>query len=151
MQLSHAGVEPLLQLCALPPSVQPENAETNLAENDRVNGHFVLMAPQPRHDPRVGGGPGGLAQNIGVDEISHSVSVNSELNGNEVSLLRARQQPVDDPLIGASGTTLEFVHAFIPGAEPRIPGLHVDGIQPVAASAGNTIWPLDETLVLMAW
>ena len=57
------------------------NAEPDLAQNDGINHQFTLVAPQPLECPGIGGGLGRLAEDIGVDQIGHSVSVDSDSMG----------------------------------------------------------------------
>ncbi len=75
------AIEPLFE----PPTAfsdrQDEDPESNLAEDHRIDGDFLLMARQPSQHPWVGIGLGGFAENVGVDQIGHSVSVDSDLMG----------------------------------------------------------------------
>ena len=54
------------------------DAETNLAQDDRVHSELALVCPQPVNDRGRGLGLGGFAQDIGIYEISHMSSVDSE-------------------------------------------------------------------------
>ena len=57
------------------------NAEPNLAQNDGINHQFTLVAPQPVDCRGIGGRISGFAKDIGVDEVGHSVSVDSDSMG----------------------------------------------------------------------
>jgi len=57
------------------------NAEPDLAQNDGINHQFTLVASQPLDCLRIWGRLGGLAEDIGVDQIGHSVSVDSDSMG----------------------------------------------------------------------
>jgi len=54
------------------------NAEANLAQNYRVNCYRPLIAPQPFDRIGIGRELGGLAEDICIDQIGHSVSVDSD-------------------------------------------------------------------------
>src|SRR5437899_2080756 len=62
-----AGIEPPL--------------EARSALSRGIGGDVSLVLPQPLDDARVGDRLCGLAQNVGVDQISHSASVDSDSIG----------------------------------------------------------------------
>jgi len=64
-------LKPTLQTRAAFPSWQEKNTETDLAEDDGVDGDLPLMTRQPFQDPGIGLGPGSLAQNVGVNQERH--------------------------------------------------------------------------------
>jgi len=49
-----ARVEPTFQGGPLPSTGKNENPESELAENDGIDGDIWLMCTKPRHDPRIG-------------------------------------------------------------------------------------------------
>ena len=57
------------------------NAEANLTQNYGVYCYGTLVVPQPLDCIGIGGRLGGLAEDISVDQISHSVSVDSDSIG----------------------------------------------------------------------
>ena len=57
------------------------DAEANLAQNDGVNRQFALVAAQPLDCFGMGLWLGGLTEDIGIDQIGHSVSVDSDSIG----------------------------------------------------------------------
>ena len=57
---------------------EEQDAEANLAEDDRIDGDRALVAVQPLDNPRVRIGLGRLGEDVGIDEVHHSVSVDSE-------------------------------------------------------------------------
>ncbi len=74
-------IEPVFQGSPLPSLGKDQNPESQLAKYDRIDGDVRLMSAKPRHDARVGRRFGRLAQNIGVDQIFHIESVDSESTG----------------------------------------------------------------------
>ena len=60
---------------------QEMNAESDLAQNDGVNHQVTLVAPQPFDGLGIGRGLGGYAEDMGDDQIGHSVSVDSDSMG----------------------------------------------------------------------
>ena len=57
------------------------NAEANLTQNDGVYRNCTLVVPQPLDCIGIGRKLGGLAKNVGVDQIGHNVSVDSDSMG----------------------------------------------------------------------
>ena len=78
-------VEPAFQGGPLPSLGKDENPESEFAENDGIDGDIWLMCAKPRHDPRIGRWLGRLAQNVRVDQVLHSASVDSETMGTKKS------------------------------------------------------------------
>src|SRR6185503_21149106 len=64
----------------LPPR-QEQNAEPHLADDDGIDGDVLLMASKPRDDTRIGDWFRWLAEDVGIDQVPHSVSVESESTG----------------------------------------------------------------------
>ncbi len=78
-------VEPAFQGGPLPSLGKDENPESEFAENDGIDGDIWLMCAKPRYDPRIGRRFRRLAQNVGVDQVLHSASVDSESIGTKKS------------------------------------------------------------------
>src|SRR5262249_55064002 len=53
-------------------------AEANFAEDDRIDGELSLMFAQPIHDLDFRCRLGWLGKHIGIDEVDHNVSVDSD-------------------------------------------------------------------------
>src|SRR5262249_52734044 len=62
------GLEPLLQPPPLLAIVQHEDAEANLAQDDRIDDEVTLVAEQPRDTTRVRRSLGDLAEHVRVDQ-----------------------------------------------------------------------------------
>ena len=77
--------EPTFQGGPLPSLGKHENPESQFAENDRIDGNVWLICAKPRYDTRIGGWFRRLAQNVGVDQVLHSASVDSESMGTKKS------------------------------------------------------------------
>ncbi len=57
------------------------NAEANLTQNYGVYRYRTLVVPQPLNGIGIGDRLGGLAENISIDQVGHSVSVDSDSIG----------------------------------------------------------------------
>ncbi len=79
--MSDPGVEPPLEGLAFLPPGQQQDAESQLAEHDGIDDDVVFVGAQPREHARIGGGSGRLAQDVRVDQVLHSVSVDSDVTG----------------------------------------------------------------------
>jgi hypothetical protein len=71
-------LEPAFKLGAPPTACQKKDAEADLTQDDWIDDDRALVASQPLDDAGVGFGLGRLREDVGVDEVSHSVSVDSE-------------------------------------------------------------------------
>ena len=71
------GLKPFLKPRSSPSFRQKQDSETKLAENDRIDGDFSFVSSQPFNDFRMRCRFGRLAENIGIDEVGHSASVDS--------------------------------------------------------------------------
>ena len=80
-QPAHARVEPSLEPAAPPAAREQQDAEPDLAEDDRIDDESCLVPPEPVHDGRPRAWPRGLAQHVGVDQVPHSESVDSDTMG----------------------------------------------------------------------
>jgi hypothetical protein len=144
---SGPGVEPPLETGAPPPAGQQENAEAQLTEDDRIDDDFTLVLSEPVNHFGIGHLLGWLAEDVSVDKIFHSVSVDSESIG--------RKKPFSGQASSQS-TTLSFR-----GADRRFESVLtaidtfdvelLTGFDPVLwpISAGSAIWPFDETVVFI--
>ena len=57
------------------------NAKAKLTQNYGVDRYRTLVVPQPFDCIGIGDRLGGLAEDIGIDQIDHSVSVDSDSIG----------------------------------------------------------------------
>lgn len=73
-----AILEPSLQTFAALSLRQEKDAEKDLAENDGIDSDLSLVLSQPPQNPRIRVGPGGLAEDVRVDQQGQSVSVDSD-------------------------------------------------------------------------
>jgi hypothetical protein len=78
-------VEPTFQGGPLPSFGKDENPESQFAKNEGIDSDVWLMSAKPCHDSRIGRRFRRLAQNVGVDQILHSASVDSESMGTKKS------------------------------------------------------------------
>ena len=96
-------IEPAFLGGPLPPLGKDENPESQFAENDGIDGDLWLMCAKPRHDTRIGRWFCRLAQNVGVDQVLHSASVDSESIGTKKSFCgQASSQSMTPSLCGAA-------------------------------------------------
>jgi hypothetical protein len=107
--------------------VPGKTPESELAENDGIDGDIPLMCAKPRHDPRIGRWFRRLAQNAGVDQVLHSASVDSE-SGDEKILPRTGEQPVNGALVQRSRTPDQAIVPAIDTLDvellPRLDSVH---------------------------
>ena len=76
-----AAIEPLLQPGAPPSPRQQQNPESNLAEYEGIDHKVALVATKPVERTRVWSDLRRLAQDVGVNEVGHSASVDSDSMG----------------------------------------------------------------------
>ena len=98
------ALEPLLQPRATPARRQKLDPESQLTEDDRVDGDLAFMATEPIDDLCIRPRPRGLTEDIRIDEEFHGGSqVVGRFRGDshEETLLRAGKQPVRQSLIGS--------------------------------------------------
>lgn len=74
-------LKPVLEPLSSCATRQQEDAESDLAQDDRIDDDRTLIAPQPLHYRGIGLGLGRLGEDVGVDEILQSVSVDSDSTG----------------------------------------------------------------------
>jgi hypothetical protein len=99
-------VEPAFQGGPLPSFGKDENPESQFAKNDGIDGDVWLMCAKPRHDTRIGPRLRRLAQNVGVDQVLHSASVDSESIGTKKCFRgQASSQSMAPSFFGAARRT----------------------------------------------
>jgi len=81
VETPNSCVEPAFQCSPLSSPGKNENSESQFAENDRIDGNLLLICAEPLNDSNVGQRFGRLAQDVGIDQVFHSVSVDSESTG----------------------------------------------------------------------
>lgn len=74
----HSLIEPALQPRASSAPRQQENPEPDLTQDNRVDDELPLVAAQPFDHPLIGLRLGRLGKDVGIDEVLHSESVDSE-------------------------------------------------------------------------
>ena len=93
VQASDPCFEPALQRSPLPFLRKNENSESPFADNDGIDGDVRFMCPKARQDTRIGRRFRWLTQHVGVDQLLHSASVDSESMGTKKSFRgQARSQ-----------------------------------------------------------
>jgi len=100
---ANAAIEPLLQPPAASTRRQKLDPESQLTENDRIDGDLAFMTTEPVDDLGIGPRPRGLAEGICInEELRRGSQVVGRFRGDshEEPLLRTRKQPVRQPLIG---------------------------------------------------
>ena len=81
-----ACIEPTFQRRSPLSLGKDKNAEAQFPENHGIDGDVRFVGAKPLHDPRVRCWFRRLAQNVGVNQIFHRVSVDSESMGTKKSL-----------------------------------------------------------------
>src|SRR5208282_2905741 len=122
----HARIEPVLEPGAFLPRRQKENSEPQFAENDGVDRDLALVLSQPFDGLGVGRRPRRLAENVGVDKVSHSVSVDPDSIGTKKPFSGQPRSQSSAPSLGAGERRLSRY------------------------SPGRTIWPFEETVVFIS-
>src|SRR5690349_4964173 len=139
--------EPLLQCSAPSSPPQQENAELQLAENDGIDRKLPFIVREPLHDTPIGHGLGRLTENVGVDQISHSLSVDSDSMGTKKPFSGHAKSHWSTPSLIRDERRLRRY-------SPR-PRRSTSNSWPASmwsrsrSSAGSTIWPFEETVVFM--
>jgi len=95
-------VEPAFQGSSVPSLRKDENPESKFAENDGIDGNIRLMCAKPRHDPRIGRRFRRLAQDVSVDQVLHSASVDSESIGTKKSFCGQSSSQSTAPSFGGA-------------------------------------------------
>ena len=113
-----------------------------------IDGKMWLMCAKPRHDPRIGRRFRRLAENVGVDKVSHSVSVDPDSIGTKKPFSGQPRSQSSAPSLGAGERRLSRY-------SPR-PRRSTSNACPASIrscrrnSAGRTIWPFEETVVFIS-
>src|ERR1039457_4703316 len=81
MEALDTVVEPPLEGRSLLALGQQQNAESHLAEDDGVDRDVLFVGAKPLDHPGIRCRLGRLAQDVGVDQVLHSASVESESTG----------------------------------------------------------------------
>ena len=81
VNLLYALLEPLLESAPALSFWQKMNTELNFTENNRVDGNFAFIFSEPRDNRKIWDRLRELAEDVRVDEIFHSVSVDSDSIG----------------------------------------------------------------------
>ena len=106
MEALHARVEPAFQRGPFSSLGKNEDAASQLANNDGIDGDVRLVRTEPCHDARIGHWLRRLAQNVGVDEVLHSASVDSDSIGTKKSFRgQASSQSMTPSFGGAARRT----------------------------------------------
>ena len=83
-----------------------ENAKSQFAENNGIYSEVPLMCAKPRHHTRIGRWFRRLAQDVGVNQVLHSASVDSESMGTKKSFRgQVSSQSMAPSLCGAARRT----------------------------------------------
>ncbi len=85
MEMPDPRVEPAFQARSLCSFGQDKDTESKLAQNDGIDRQIPRVCAKPFHNTRIGSWLRGLAQNVGVDQVLHSESVDSESMGTKKS------------------------------------------------------------------
>src|SRR5579883_2413315 len=78
VELSDSGVEPAFQRCPLSALGQDENPESQFSQDHRVDSDLRLMNAKPLDYSQVGGWFRRLTEDVGINQIPHRASVDSE-------------------------------------------------------------------------
>ena len=81
MNATNPFIEPGFEAGPLFAARQKQDSEPYLTENHRVDDDLNLVGFEPVHDRWMGIGFGRFAQDVGVDQIGHRVSVDSDSMG----------------------------------------------------------------------
>jgi hypothetical protein len=138
---------PPLEAGAPPSVVQQENAEAQLAEADGIYGDFTFVVAQPFDPFGIREPLGRLAEDVGVDQISRNVSVDSDPTGTKKPFPGQASSQSTTPSFGASERRLS---RYSPRSRRSMsnswPALSRSCCR---ISAGRTIWPFDDMVVFM--
>ena len=81
METPDSCVKPAFQRSPLPSPGKDKDPESQFAKNDWIDGDLQLIRAEPLDHSDVGYRFGRLAQHVGIDQVFHSVSVDSESTG----------------------------------------------------------------------
>src|SRR6266487_1814842 len=154
-EVHNALVKPTLEPLTSSARRHPVNAEADFANDDRINCDLNLIATQPFQDLRHRRWLGGLAEDVRIDEIGHP-----SLGGRMSSVVSVRSRGWNQPFSGqfnnqSTNPSLRRRAFRLSRYSPRSirstsnfwPGLMSSCCR---MSAGRTIWPLLEMVVVMS-
>ena len=95
---------PAFQGGLLPSLRKDQSPESEFAENDGIDGDIGLMCAKPRNDPRIGRWFRRLTQNVGIDQVLHSASVDSESMGTKKSFCGQASSHAMAPSFGGAAS-----------------------------------------------
>src|SRR5438034_6810536 len=153
-EVHNALIKPTLEPLASWTRRHPINAEADFANDDRINCDLNLIATQPFQDLCHRGWLGGLAEDVRIDEIGHP-SLGSWMSSVVSVRSRGWNQPFSGQFNSQSTNPSLRRRAFrLSMYSPRSirstsnfwPGLMSSWCR---MSAGRTIWPLLEMVVVM--
>jgi hypothetical protein len=81
LETARSGVEPTLQLAPPLSFGKDQDSKPKLSEDDGIDRDVGSMSAKPVEDARIRNWFGGLAEDVSVDEVLHSVSVDSDSMG----------------------------------------------------------------------
>jgi hypothetical protein len=102
VQALDSVVKPTFQCGPFFPFRQDENAEAQFSENNGIDGNVPLMDAKPSHHTSIGGRPRRLTQNVGVNPVLQSESVDSEAMGTKKSFCGQASSHSMAPSFGGS-------------------------------------------------
>src|SRR5579872_2550779 len=143
----HAGVEPLFQSCPLFPFRQQQNAKSNFARGERIDGDLALVPPEPLDHVLVESRSRRLAEHVRVDQELHSVSVDLDSMGTKKSFSgQARSQSMTPSFERVGRRTSRYSPRSTRSTSNSWPG----SIRSCCRiSAGSTICPFDDTVAFI--
>lgn len=100
METPNTCMEPRLQRQSLSSLWQNENPESQFTENHRVNGDLCFMCLKPLDRAWVWNPLGRFTEDVGVHQVLHSASVDSESIGTKKSLLGQANSQSTAPSFG---------------------------------------------------
>lgn len=81
MQPLDALIKPALKSITTSTSPQQQDPEADLPKDNGIDNELRFVLAQPTDDPRIGTRLGRLRKDVCVDEVTHSVSVDSDSIG----------------------------------------------------------------------
>src|SRR5580700_8313851 len=109
MEKPRPDVEPTFQSGPLSSFGKDENPEPQFAKNDGIDRDFRFMCAKPRQHTRIGLRLCRLAQNVRVDQVLHSASVDSDSMGTKKFFCgQASSQSMAPSFRGASRRTRRY-------------------------------------------
>ncbi len=100
MEAEGPFIEPLFESGAPLASGEDQDSEPELSQDHRIHSQGSFVSSKPRDHGRVRLGPGRLAQNVGVDEIFQSESVDSDSIGTKKPFSGHKSNQSRTPALG---------------------------------------------------